>query len=179
MGGAVAELGFVKHHAGKEGAEGKRDIKQLHGAEGDAQRQGQHRQSEQLARAGGGAARHDPRHQPAADQHHNGDKGHHFANGDPEVEGQGREADVAFLRHTGNRRQQDQRQDHHRVFHNQPADGDLPALAVNQLSFLQRAAALRYWQWRGTGQRRCRSSATSRGRRRAPYPAASPRLSGR
>ncbi len=43
------ELGFVKHHAGKEGAEGKRDIKQLHGAEGDAQRQGQHRQSEQLA----------------------------------------------------------------------------------------------------------------------------------
>lgn len=39
MGGAVAELGFVKHHAGKEGAEGKRDIKQLHGAEGDAQRQ--------------------------------------------------------------------------------------------------------------------------------------------
>lgn len=26
-----------------------------------------------------------------------------------------------------------------RVFHNQPADGDLPALAVNQLSFLQRA----------------------------------------
>lgn len=49
MGGAVAELGFVKHHAGKEGAEGKRDIKQLHGAEGDAQRRGQHRQSEQLA----------------------------------------------------------------------------------------------------------------------------------
>ncbi len=34
MGGAVAELRFVKHHAGKEGAEGKRDIKQLHGAEG-------------------------------------------------------------------------------------------------------------------------------------------------
>lgn len=54
----------------------------------------------------------------------------------PEVEGRGREADVAFLRHTGNRRQQDQRQDHHQVFHNQPADGDLPALAVNQLSFL-------------------------------------------
>ena len=49
MGGAVAQLGFVKHHAGKEGAEGKRDIKQLHGAEGDAQRQGQHRQGEQLA----------------------------------------------------------------------------------------------------------------------------------
>ena len=49
MGGAVAQLGFIKHHAGKEGAEGEGDIKQLHGAEGDAQRQGQHRQSEQLA----------------------------------------------------------------------------------------------------------------------------------
>ena len=146
MGGAVAQLGFIKHHAGKEGAEGEGDIKQLHGAEGDAQRQGQYRQGEQLARAGGRAARHDPRHQPTADQHHDGDKGHHFANGDPEVEGEGSEADVAFLRHTGHCRQQDQRQDHHQVFHNQPADGDLPALTVNQLSFLQGAQ-----QHHGTG----------------------------
>ena len=118
MGGAVAQLGFVKHHTGEEGAKGEGDIKQLHGAEGDAQRQGQHRQGEQFARASGGTARHDPWHQPTANQHHDGDKGHHFANGDPEVESQRGEADVAFLRHAGNRRQQDQRQDHHQVLYN-------------------------------------------------------------
>ncbi len=49
MGGAVAELGFVKHHAGKEGAEGKETSNSSTAPKAYAQRQGQHRQSEQLA----------------------------------------------------------------------------------------------------------------------------------
>ncbi len=48
MGGAVAELGFVKHHAGKEGAEGK-ETSNSSTAPKAMPSAGQHRQSEQLA----------------------------------------------------------------------------------------------------------------------------------
>lgn len=42
MGGVVVEFGFVKYYVGKEGVEGKRDIKQFYGVEGDVQCQGQY-----------------------------------------------------------------------------------------------------------------------------------------
>ncbi len=49
MGGAVAELGFVKHHAGKEGAEGKETSNSSTAPKAMPSAEGQHRQSEQLA----------------------------------------------------------------------------------------------------------------------------------
>lgn len=44
-----------------------------------------------------------------------------------------------FFHHAGNGGQQDQRQYHHQIFDNQPADGDLPALAIKELPLLKRA----------------------------------------
>ena len=38
VGRAMAELGFIEHHTGEKGAEGEGDVKQLNGAEGDAER---------------------------------------------------------------------------------------------------------------------------------------------
>ncbi|MNU81360.1 hypothetical protein D3C71_710180 [compost metagenome] len=126
----MAQLGFVQHHTCEERTQRKGDVKQLDGTEGDTERQGQHRQRKQFARAGSGAAGEDPRHQTAAHQHHNGDKGDHFADGNAHIQRQRGKADVILFNHTGDGRQQNQRQDHHQIFNNQPADGDLPTLAV-------------------------------------------------
>ena len=131
----MAQFGFVQHHPGEERAQRERDVKQFYRAEGDAQRQRQYREREQFARAGGGAAREDPRHQAAANQHHNGDKRHHFSDGYRHIDGQRGETDIFFFHHSGDGRQQDQRQDHHQIFNDQPADGDLPPLTINKLSF--------------------------------------------
>ncbi|MNR11411.1 hypothetical protein D3C85_1277080 [compost metagenome] len=127
---AVAQLRFVQHHTGEERAQRKGDVKQFHSAESDTERKGQHRQGKQFTRAGGCATREDPRYQAAAHHHHNGDKGDHFADGDTHIQRQRGKADVVFFHHPGDGRQQDQRQDHHQIFNNQPADGDLPTLAV-------------------------------------------------
>ena len=48
---------LAQDHAGEEGAERERHAEQLGRAEGDAERDGQHRQAEQLARAGMGDLR--------------------------------------------------------------------------------------------------------------------------
>nr|VUD31539.1 Uncharacterised protein [Raoultella sp. NCTC 9187] len=57
VGGAVAELGFVEHHAGEKGARGQRRRQQFTATEGNSERQRQHRKRKQFARAGRGAAR--------------------------------------------------------------------------------------------------------------------------
>ena len=144
--GAVAQLGFVQHHPGKERAQREGDIKQLNGAKGDTERQRQHGEGKQLAGSGRRAAGHDPRHQTATHQHHDGDKRHHLPDGDAHIQRQRGEADIVFFHHAGDGGQQHQRQDHHQIFHNQPAYRDLPALAVYQLSLLKRAQ-----QHHGTG----------------------------
>ena len=142
----VAQLGFVQHHPGEERAQCKGDVEQFNGTKGNPQRQGKDRQGKQLTGAGGRAAGQDPRHQTAAHQHHNGDKRHHFPDGDAHVQRQCRKADALFFHHTGDGRQQHQRQHHHQVFHNQPAYRDLSALAVDKLPLLKRAQ-----QYDGTG----------------------------
>ena len=143
---AVAQLGLVQHHPGEERAQGKGDVKQLYGTKSDTQRQRQHGEGKQLARAGCSAAGHDPRYQTAAHQHHDGDKRHHLTDGDAHIQRQRGKADVVFFHHPGDGWQQHQRQDHHQVFNNQPAYRDLPALAVYQLSLFKRAQ-----QHHGTG----------------------------
>ena len=49
---AEAELGSADDHAGEEGAERHRHAEELRRPDGDAERQGEHRQREQLARVG-------------------------------------------------------------------------------------------------------------------------------
>ena len=146
MRGTVAQLGLVQHHPGEERAQRKGDVKQLDGAKGNAQRQRKDRKREQFTRARGGAAGHDPRHQTAAHQHHDGDKRHNLTDGNAHIQRQRGEADILFFHHPGNGRQQYQRQHHHQIFNNQPAYRDLPALAVYQLSLFKRAQ-----QHHGTG----------------------------
>ena len=48
----VAEVGLAEHDAGEERAQRERDAEELGRAEGDAERDREHRQGEQLARAG-------------------------------------------------------------------------------------------------------------------------------
>ena len=55
----------LEHHAGEEGAEREGHAEQLGRAIGDAERDGQHRQAEQFARAGGADALQHPRDQRA------------------------------------------------------------------------------------------------------------------
>ena len=51
---------LAQHHAGEECAERERDVEQHRRAEGDAERDGEHGQAEQLARAGMGHVMQDP-----------------------------------------------------------------------------------------------------------------------
>ncbi len=144
--GAVAQLGFVQHHSGEERTQRKGDIEQLYGTKGDTQRQRQHGKGKQFAGTGRGTAGHDPRYQTAADQHHDGNKCHNLTDSDAHIQRQRGEANVVFFHHSGDSGQQNQRQHHHQVFYNQPANRDLPALAVYQLPLFKRAQ-----QHHGTG----------------------------
>ena len=109
VGGAMAQFRLVKHHTGEERAERKGDVEQFNGAKGDTERQRQHSQRKQLPRTGRCAARQDPRHNATANQHHQGDKRHHFADCDTHIQRQRCQADVAFFKHSCDSRQQYQR----------------------------------------------------------------------
>ncbi|MNG85614.1 hypothetical protein D3C79_443770 [compost metagenome] len=137
MGCAVAQLRLVQHHAGEERPQSEGNVEQLHGAIGNAERQCQHRQGKQLAGTGAGGFCQDPRHQAAADHNHQRDKGDDFADGDGQLHQQLAAAGVVIAHHVAEGRQQHQCQHHRQVFHDQPADGDLPALTVDQLTFFQ------------------------------------------
>ncbi len=71
-GGAVAEAGFAHDHASEEGAERERHAEDLRRAEGDAERQREHGQGEELARAGAGDADQQPRHDLGAEEDRHG-----------------------------------------------------------------------------------------------------------
>ena len=66
---------FAQHHAGEERAQRERDVEQLGGAVGDAERDRQHGEAEQLARAGMGDVVQHPRDDAAADHQHQRDEG--------------------------------------------------------------------------------------------------------
>ena len=62
--GAMAELAFRQDHAGEEGAERQRHAEELRGSESDAERDRQHAEAEEFARAGMGDAVQDPGNDP-------------------------------------------------------------------------------------------------------------------
>ena len=80
--GALAESRLAQDHAGEEGAERERDAEQLGGAEGDAERDRQHGEAEQLARAGMRDVVQEPRDHRAADHEHDDDEGRDLAERD-------------------------------------------------------------------------------------------------
>ncbi len=152
LGGAMAEFAFCKHHAGKEGAKCKRHAEELRGAESDAERDGEHAEAEEFARAGMGNPVHRPGNELAAEDKHEGDEERHLHQrhaddaGNAEIEP---EQAVEAGRKRLDRRMfttadaggcgyQHEREDHGQVLHDQPADGDLAAFRFHEAAFLQR-----------------------------------------
>ena len=140
---ALAQLRFAQDHAGEEGAERERDVEQRRRAEGDAERDRQHGQAEQLARAGMRDVVQDPRDHPPADHQHDRDEGRDLADRDQRAAATSaamrRRAAPAAQRCRRQRRQQHQRQDHREVLDDQPADRDAAALGLEQPALLQGA----------------------------------------
>ena len=142
VGGALAQLGFAHDHAGEEGAERERDVEQHRSPERAAERDREHRQPEQFARAGMGDVVQEPRDHALADDQHDRDEGRDLADGDQQRERQRRPVECggrAALERRRKRRQHHQREDHGDVLDDQPADRDAPALGLEQPALLQGA----------------------------------------
>ncbi len=135
----LAQLALGQDHPGEEGAERERDAEQHRGAEGEAQRYGEHGQPEQLARAGVGHPVQQPGHDLAPDDQHEGDEGGDLGQGDAERLQPGHHAARGFTgQRPGQRGQQHQGQDHGQVLDDQPADGDAALVGLHQPPLLQR-----------------------------------------
>ena len=138
----VAEIALAQHHAGEEGAERERHAEQLGRAKGDPERQRQHGQREQLARARARGLGEQPGHRPAADDQHQRHEQADLAQSQRQGEEQmllpaaamrGGTVGAAAEQRPGQRRQQDQGQHHGQILDDQPADGD-PAIAAVELA---------------------------------------------
>ena len=80
--GLVAQLRLGEHHAGEERAERERHVEQRRGAVGDAERDREHGQREQLARAGARDLMQQPGHDARADDQHQRDEHRDLQRGD-------------------------------------------------------------------------------------------------
>ena len=171
----VGSSSISPRHAGEESAERERHAEQLGRAEGDAERDREHAEPEQLARPGMRDIVQEPRdHAPADDQHERdegGDLGERDGD-DAAMPGRcraAREARAALgcrrpPSDAGERRHEHQRQDHGEVLDDQPADGDPAAFGLDE----PRAPAA------PSAARRC-SRPTAPARRRGRRQATSPR----
>ena len=160
LGGAMAEFALRQDHAGKERAERQRHAEQIGGARRDAERNRQHGEAEQFAAAGMRRGVKDERNDPPPHDHHHPDEGEELekrnADHAPKAElgvqhllGQ-RDKGIGLCRShgrgnagagrhvRGKGRDQDQRQHHGEIFHHQPADGDVAAVAIDQMPVLHR-----------------------------------------
>ena len=179
----VAERRFREDHAGEEGAERERHPEQLGRAEGDAERDGEHREPEQLARARMGHVVQHPGDEAPADDQHDADERSHLDEGQRQRDPHAVRVDPADETGRGHRivgsrgigtaaedagqgRQQNQREDHGEVLDDQPPHRDAPLLALDQAPLLERAqqhdrARHRQGQAEDEARRRATSRATS------------------
>ena len=133
--GALAELRFAQDHAREERAEREGNAEQDRRAVCDAQRDGEHGETEQLARAGVRDIVEQHRHHLAPHQQHDGNEGDGLC--EREEQGQRHGAGAERLPAQGG---QNDEGDHHReVLDDQPPDGDAPALAVDKVALLKSA----------------------------------------
>ncbi len=89
--GALAERRLAQDHAGEEGTERERDLEESCRPVGDAERNREHREAEQLARAGMRHVMQEPRNDAAPDHPHQGKECHELAKRDRERQRDGRE----------------------------------------------------------------------------------------
>ena len=131
---------LAQDHAGEECAERERDAEQLRRPIGDAERDREHREPEQLARAGMRDVVQNFGNDALTDDEHQRDEGKHLgkrnAHGAEDIVEGGRSR-AAGVQHAGQSRDQNQREDHREVLHHEPADGDAAALRCHQVAFLQ------------------------------------------
>ena len=130
-----AELGFAQDHAREEGAQCERHVESEGRAEGDTERERQHRQPEEFARAGPHHPVEQPGDQPPSDHQHQGDEAR-----DLEDDAGERLEDGATLpRGAGERGDHHQGEHHRQILDDQPADRDPPPFGIDQIAGLQRA----------------------------------------
>jgi len=169
----VAELRFIEQHAGEEGTQGEGHAEQHGRAERHAQRDGQHGQGEQFARPGAGDAFQDPGNDPAPDHQHHGHEQPQLHEGPADLCQHAADR-VGFLggigpEHAGHHRHHHQGDDAGKVFHDQPAHGDLAALGFQQATLFHRT---QQHHRAGRGQREAKHDAVqcrpTHERRQAP-----------
>ena len=138
-GGAMGEAALAHHHAREEAAEGEGDVEELRGAVGDAHRDGEHEEREELARARAGDLAHGPRQDPAARDEHHDDEDRRVEEGlrnDPEELRVGDAVQApGHPRHHDRREGRQDHEDEHRreVLDDEPADGDA-AVSARELA---------------------------------------------
>ena len=124
----------------KKAPSAKRDAEQLGRAEGDAERDGEHAEAEQFARAGVRDIVQHPRDEPAADDQHERDEGDDLASSVDARECRGiscrltggRRGAIGASSPAAEGRKSNQRQHHHEILDDQPADGDAPLLGLTR-----------------------------------------------
>lgn len=158
----MAEVAFAEHDAGKKRPQRKRHAEQHSRTIGNAKRGCEHRQREQLARAGTRDVRQKPRDRSRANDQHQCQK-------QPNLAQRQRQHHPERIAGgcTGNTtqparecRQQHQRQHHRQVFNDQPADGDAPVRRVEHAVLLQRT---QQHHRAGDGQRQAEHQAGTEG----------------
>src|SRR5213592_3876629 len=115
-GGPVGEVRAVHEDAGAEGPERERDSEEVRREIGHAERQGDHAEREELARAGAADVMEDPGEQAGADDEHRGDEDGELSERDPEGGDQPRRSCPRRVRpRTGENRQEDEHEHHEQV----------------------------------------------------------------
>ena len=140
----MAQLRLTQHHAGEKGAKREGDTEERGRAKGDADRDRQDAECEQLARACPRHLTQQPGQHTWSDQQRDRDERCHL--GQRKAKGH-EQALAARCMHIGDhlpperfgeRWQQHQDQDHSQILDDQPADGDTAVDSSDDVAFLQR-----------------------------------------
>jgi hypothetical protein len=132
----------AQDHPGEERAERERDVEQRGGAVGDSDRDCDHAQGEELARARVRDLPQEPGQQSAADEPHEGRESGDLGERQCESADEARVGDCvlsATVEPARERRQQDEREHHREVLDDQPADRDAAVHRCEQVAVLERA----------------------------------------
>jgi len=121
--GSQAVGGSPDHHPGEKGPECHRHAEDQGRTDGDAERDDQHGQREELARTCRGDVVQQARDHPCADDGGKGDEGGHFHRRQPE----GHPQRHGSRRRAEQRGQEHQRHDREQVFDDEPSDAMWPA----------------------------------------------------
>ena len=144
-GGLVTQVGAVDDDPGEEGAQREGHAEERCGPDRDADRHGEDREGEELARAQPRHPLQHPGHRPPSDHHHENDEARHLAQRDGDGRGEaGAAPRVGARRRLAAEIHRDRRQEHQdqhgeEVLDHQPSHGDPAIGGVHQTAVLQRA----------------------------------------